>query len=140
MWDGLLARLQGKEKEPAPLPELDDHLALGALLVRVAKSDHFYHVSEISEIDRILAKSFDMNAIEAAKLRATSEKLETQAPGTPDFALLIRDHVDYAHRMDVVHALWAVILADGKDKPVEVAALHEIERHLGIDPKDSPAV
>jgi uncharacterized tellurite resistance protein B-like protein len=139
MWDGLKARLMGAPKAPEPLPEPDEQLALGALLVRVAKSDKEYHVSEIGEIDHILADSFGLNAVAAAKMRATCEKLEKQAPGTPDFALLIREHVDYAHRLEVVNALWKVILADGRDTPEEDAALHEIEGHLGIDPADSPA-
>ncbi|MFY0597584.1 MAG: TerB family tellurite resistance protein [Cognatishimia sp.] len=139
MWDGLLSRLRGKSPEPTPLPEPDEQLALGALLVRVAKSDREYHVTEIAEIDSILAKSFGINAVDAAKMRATCEKLEQHAPGTPDFALIIREHVDYAHRLEVVNALWDVILADGHDTPEEDAALHEIEGHLGIDPKDSPA-
>ena len=139
MWDGLIARLTGKASEPQPLPEPDEQLALGALLVRVAKSDREYHVAEIAEIDKILAKSFNINAVEAAQMRATCEKLEAQAPGTPDFALIIREHVDYAHRLEVVHALWDVILSDGRDTPEEDAALHEIEGHLGIDPQDSPA-
>lgn len=139
MWDGLIARLTGKAAERQPLPEPDEQLALGALLVRVAKSDREYHVAEIAEIDKILAKSFNINAVEAAKMRATCEKLEAQAPGTPDFALIIREHVDYAHRLEVIHALWDVILSDGRDTPEEDAALHEIEGHLGIDPADSPA-
>ena len=139
MWDGLIARLQGKPKEPTPLPEPDEQLALGALLVRIAKSDREYHVTEIAEIDEILSNSFEINAVEAAKMRATCEKLEAQAPGTPDFGLLIREHVDYAHRLEMVHAMWKVILADGRDTPEEDAALHEIERVMGIDPSDSPA-
>ncbi|MDO6726460.1 MAG: TerB family tellurite resistance protein [Cognatishimia sp.] len=139
MWDGLIARLKGTPKTQQPLPEPDEQLALGALLVRVAKSDREYHVTEISEIDSILSKSFEINAVEAAKMRATCEKLEAQAPGTPDFGLIIREHVDYAHRLEMVNAMWKVILADGRDTPEEDAALHEIERVMGIDPKDSPA-
>jgi uncharacterized tellurite resistance protein B-like protein len=139
MWDGLLRRLKGKPKAPQPLPEPDDKLALGALMVRVAKSDRDYHASEIGEIDRILSASFGLKPIEAAKMRATCEKLEAQAPGTPDFALIIRQHVDYAHRLEVVQSLWQVILADGQDTPEEDATLHEIERIMGIDPADSPA-
>ncbi|GAA6207017.1 TerB family tellurite resistance protein [Cognatishimia sp. WU-CL00825] len=139
MWDGLITRLKGKPRTQQPLPEPDEQLALGALLVRVAKSDREYHVTEIGEIDKILSNSFNINAVEAAKMRATCEKLEAQAPGTPDFALLIREHVDYAHRLEMVNALWKVILADGRDTPEEDAALHEIEGHLGIAPADSPA-
>ncbi|SHH56253.1 TerB family tellurite resistance protein [Cognatishimia maritima] len=139
MWEGLISRLRGTSKKAPALPEPDESLALGALLVRVAKSDHHYHVSEIAKIDQILAKSFQINAVQAAKMRATCEKLEKQAPGTPDFAILIREHVDYQHRLEMVQALWDVILADGADTPEEDAALHEIEKHLGILPEDSPA-
>ena len=97
MWDDFLARLRGTPKVQE-LPKPDEKLALGALLVRVAKSDSFYHVSEIVEIDHILAQSFGLNAVEAAKFRATSEKLESHAPDTTDFAALIRETVDYAHK------------------------------------------
>lgn len=140
MWDDFLARLRGKGKsKAADLPEPDDKLALAALLVRVAKSDSFYHMSEIVEIDHILEESFSLNAVAAAKLRATAEKLEANAPGTSKFAEIIRGDVDYAHRLEVVEQLWKVILADGQDRPVEHTALHEIEAHLGINPADSPA-
>ncbi len=136
IWDHLLDRLRGKSDD-APLPEPDEKLALGALLVRVAKSDDNYHALEISEIDRILSATFGLNPIEAAKLRATCEKLEHNAPGTPDFALLIRENVDYPHRLDVTKKLWSVIEADGKHVPAEDASLHEIEKLMGIKPEDS---
>lgn len=138
MWDDFIARLRGKPKSQ-PLPEPDEKLALGALLVRVAKSDSFYHVNEIIEIDHILGQSFALSSVEAAKLRATSEKLESHAPDTTEFTALIRDTVDYEHRLVIVQQLWTVILADGRDLPAEHTALHEIESHLGINPADSPA-
>ncbi|MGX9350743.1 tellurite resistance TerB family protein [Shimia sp. W99] len=137
MWDALLTRLRGKPK-PTALPEPDEKLALGALLVRVAKSDNHYDADEIGEIDRILAGTFGLNPIQAAKMRATCEKLEAAAPGTPDFALLIRQNVDYPHRLEMVQALWRVIMADGDHVPAEDASLHEIEAMLGIKPEDSP--
>ncbi|GAA6179118.1 MULTISPECIES: TerB family tellurite resistance protein [unclassified Shimia] len=138
IWDQLLHRLMGTPNTP-PLPEPDEKLALGALLVRVAKSDHSYHALEIGEIDRILCETFSLKPIEAAKLRATCEKLENAAPGTPDFALLIRENVDYPHRLEVANKLFKVIEADGKHLPEEDASLHEIEAILGIKPEDSPA-
>ncbi|WP_239113246.1 TerB family tellurite resistance protein [Shimia biformata] len=138
MWDALMRRLSGKPQEPK-LPEPDEHLALGALLVRVAKSDSHYDAVEIGEIDRILAESFGLNPVEAAKMRATCEKLEAKAPGTPDFALIIRQNVDYPHRLDVMRALWRVIIADGEHAVEEDATLSEIAHILGIQPEDLPA-
>ncbi len=133
-----MRRLSGKPQEPK-LPEPDEHLALGALLVRVAKSDSHYDAVEIGEIDRILAESFGLNPVEAAKMRATCEKLEAKAPGTPDFALIIRQNVDYPHRLDVMRALWRVIIADGEHAVEEDATLSEIAHILGIQPEDLPA-
>ena len=49
--------------EPEPLPDPDAELALGALLVRVAKSDQDYQIEEISLIDNILARLFDRDPI-----------------------------------------------------------------------------
>lgn len=138
-WDSLLDRLRGKHTAP-PLPEPDEKLALGALLVRVAKSDDHYDAVEIGEIDRILAGTFGMAPIAAAKMRAVCEKLEAAAPGTPHFAQLIRQTVDYPHRLEMVQKLWQVIMADGDHVPAEDDSLHEIEVMLGIDPAHSPAL
>ncbi len=137
MFESLINRLKGKRETPA-LPEPDEHLALGALLVRVAKSDHHYDPLEIGEIDHILADSFELKPIEAAKMRATCEKLEAQAPGTPDFALLIRQTVDYPHRLEMIRALWKVVMADGTHAPEEDEAMLEILKIFGIRAEDRP--
>ncbi|SHI78438.1 Uncharacterized conserved protein, tellurite resistance protein B (TerB) family [Shimia gijangensis] len=137
MFESLINRLRGTQETP-PLPEPDEHLALGALMVRVAKSDQHYDALEIGEIDRLLAESFSLNPIEAAKMRATCEKLEAQAPGTPDFALLIRQTVDYPHRLEMIRAFCRVIMADGRHLPEEDAALSDILRIFGIRDEDKP--
>jgi uncharacterized tellurite resistance protein B-like protein len=124
---------------PEPLPELTARLALGALLVRVAMADKVYTAEEIGQIDRIMAKSYDLNPIEAARLRAICEKLEKRAPGTEEFAQLIMHKVPYIERLQIVGALWDVVLADGVRDDDEEDTLHLIETTLGITSKDSDA-
>lgn len=124
---------------PAPLPELDARLALGALLVRVAMADGVYTAAEIGQIDRILGQSYSLKPIEAARLRATCEKLEKHAPGTDEFARLIRQEVPYQDRLQIVAALWDVVLADGERDDAEEQTLHLIETTLGITSEDSDA-
>ncbi|CUK01651.1 TerB family tellurite resistance protein [Shimia thalassica] len=136
MFESLINRLKGQSAAPKELPEPDERLALGALLVRVAKSDAHYDAVEIGEIDRILSKTYGLNPVEAAKMRATCEKLEAQAPGTPDFALLIRQNVDYPHRLEMLQALRRVIDADGTTEEAESETLLEIENMLGISASD----
>ena len=125
--------------EPAPLPQPNPQLALGALLVRVAFADKDYRASEIGQIDRILAQTFDLNPIDAAKLRAICEKLERDAPGTPEFAEILREEVDYADRKALGDAMWAVALADGHRDEQEEIQLTAIETALGLTDHDMQA-
>ena len=136
-----LHRLTGAAKARGEvLPPLDARLALAALLVRVAKSDHTYLASEISLIDKLLAHRFGLNPVEAAKLRATAEKLEHQAPPTQDFTRLIRDAVSYYERLDVLDGLWQVVMADGLEKPEEIEVLELATGALGIAEEDAAEV
>lgn len=122
--------------EPKPLPQPNAQLALGALLVRVAFADREYKASEIGQIDRILAQTFDLKPIEAAKLRATCEALERDAPGTPEFALILREEVDYSDRKALGDAMWSVAMADGHSDEAEEIQLVAIETALGLTESD----
>ena len=53
MFADFLKRLTSPETEP--LPDEDARLALSALLVRIARSDHDYSAGEKERIDRINA-------------------------------------------------------------------------------------
>jgi uncharacterized tellurite resistance protein B-like protein len=119
-----------------PLPQPNPQLALGALLVRVAFADRTYKAAEIGQIDRILQRTFKLGPIEAAKLRATCEALERDAPGTPEFARLLREEVDYADRKALGEAMWSVALADGDSDEAEEMKLEEIEAALGLTEGD----
>ena len=123
--------------EPAPLPEPDEKLALGALMVRVAMSDHRYRVSEISKIDRLFGRLYGLKPIEAAKMRATSEKLEKQAPETDKFAIIIRETVSFEARVDALEALWEVVLADGTVADEELRVVESVRNALGLSMADS---
>lgn len=141
MFTEFLQRLTGTAKaQDQHLPEPDARMALAALLVRVAKSDHAYLASEISLIDRFLARRFQLNPVEAAKLRAVAEKLEHQAPPTEKFTQLIRDAVSYNERVEVLEALWQVVMADGVKHAEEAEVLDFATGALGLAPEDAAEV
>ncbi|MEJ1992829.1 MAG: TerB family tellurite resistance protein [Maritimibacter sp.] len=135
---GFFDRLRGRKPEEE-LPELDARLAMGALLVRLAKADEHYAFEEIAQIDKLISDFEDMNAIEAAKLRATCEKLEADAPDTETFTALVQDNVPYAARTELYGALWQVSLADRILKPEEEVFLSEISKALAIREADEAA-
>lgn len=122
---------------PAPLPEPDEKLALGALMVRVAMSDHSYQFAEIRRIDRLLSRLFGLGPVEAAKMRATSEKLEKQAPETERFAHLIRETVSFEARVDALEALWEVVLSDGNADAEELRVIEQAREALGLSEADN---
>ena len=124
---------------PEPLPQPNPQLALGALLVRVAFADKNYRASEIGQIDRILSQTFGLNPIAAAKLRATCEKLERDAPLTPEFATILREEIDYADRKALSDAMWSVALSDGHRHEQEEIQLLAIEMALGLTDQDMQA-
>jgi uncharacterized tellurite resistance protein B-like protein len=133
----MLSRLFPRRKAtPKPLPQPNAQLALGALLVRVALADRNYRASEIGQIDRILAQTFGLKPIEAAKLRATCEALERDAPGTPEFTRILREEVDYDDRKALGEAMWQVALSDGARNDDEEIQLVAIETALGLSDED----
>lgn len=125
--------------EAKPLPQPNAQLALGALLVRVAFADQEYRASEVGQIDRILAATFGLKPLEAAKLRATCEALERHAPGTPEFAEILRNEVDYEDRKSLADAMWSVALADSERDETEEKILYDIESALGLTEEDIAA-
>ncbi len=128
-----------RKPDPKPLPQPTPQLALGALLVRVAFADKSYRAAEVSQIDRILARTFNLKPLDAAKLRATCEALERHAPGTPEFAMILRDEVPYADRKALGDAMWSVALADGGRDENEEIQLLAIETALGLTDQDMAA-
>lgn len=136
MFAELIQRLTGHTPEE-PMPELDGRLALGALLVRLAKADHLYSFEEISKIDQILEKRYNINAVEAAKMRATCEKIELQAPDTQTYTELVQAGVAYSERLAVFEALWQVSMADGTFRSEEDKVLRFVATALGLKTEDA---
>ncbi len=139
MLERLTALFQRKTPAETPLPAPDARLALGTLLVRVAMADKAYLFEEIEQIDRILGEAYGLNPVEAAKMRATCEKLAFAMDDDREMAELVRASVEYDHRREKVDALWKVVLADGITDDREAALVDLVEDVLGVSRADSEA-
>lgn len=118
-----------------PLPEADAKHALGALLVRVAQADHAYLFQEVEQIDRILAKRFGLNPLEAAKMRAGCERLSDEMPDTKDLIAVLHDAIDLAEREATLLALWQVVFSDGQLHETEDELLALVQNTFGVAPE-----
>lgn len=135
MFQDLLNRLI--QLNPAPIVDADARLALTALLVRVARSDHDYSGSEQGLIDQITQDRYGLSHQDAVALRAEAEAMEAEAPDTVRFTRAIKDAVAYDDRVGVVEALWKVVLADGQRAQEEDALLRLVTSLLGVSDTDS---
>lgn len=135
MFGELFRRLT--ETDPAPLADADARVALGALLVRLARADGSYDADEIAQIDAVLKERYGLSDAEAADLRGQCEIAETEAPDTVRFTRAIKDAVPYGDREAVIEALWSVVLADGVRDRHEDAILRMVAPLLGVTDQDS---
>ena len=135
MFSDLLRRLTAPE--PQALPDTDARLALGALLVRLARTDGVYAASEILQIDQVLMQRYGLDHAGAQALRARCEALEADAPDTVRFTRAIKDAIPYPDRLGVIEAMWAVVLADGVRDDEEDSLMRMVAPLLGISDQDS---
>ena len=124
-------------KSPGIERDISASEAMAALMVRIAKSDDDYSITEIARIDAVLGLLYQLSADQAAKLRQTAEALEAEAPDTVRFTRAIKEEVPYEERFDVVRALWQVVLADGARDAEEDALMRLLASLLGINDRDS---
>ncbi len=136
---GMFAKLLSSLLAPAPLPlpAPQARLALGALLIRVAKADGHYAGAEVARIDRVLAARYDLAPFEAGLLRQKAEALEAEAPDTVRFTRALKDAVPLEDRRGLMAALWSVALADGGREAGEDAVIRLVASLLGITDRDS---
>ncbi|MCP1168169.1 tellurite resistance TerB family protein [Limimaricola litoreus] len=135
MFADLLRRLT--DPGPQPLPDADARLALGALLVRLARADGDYSAEESRRIHRILMARYGLDEAGAARLRADCEVMEAEAPDTVRFTRAIKDAVSYEEREAVIEALWEIALADGQRDAEEDALMRMVAPMLGVSDPDS---
>lgn len=135
MFADLLRRLTAPA--PEPVTDADARLALGALLIRIARSDGHFDGAERAQIKAVLEERYGLP--DATVLLADCETLEAEAPDTVRFTRAIKDAVPYEDRLGVIAALWSVVLADGKRDAEEDSLMRMIAPMLGVEDQDSNA-
>lgn len=121
--------------DAAPFDPGDAPVALGALLVRLARSDPACALAPPPVIDAILARRYDLTAQEAAEMREACECIERAAPDTGRFAEILRMAVDYRERHALALSLWEEMCREAQP-PDEARISLLAEAVLGVQSAD----
>jgi len=119
------------------LTDMDARLALAALMVRIARTDHFYAAEEVERIERVLVQRYGLDPFAAADLRRAAEDLETAAPDTIRFTRALKDAMPLVDRAGLLQSLWSVALSDGSRDSDEDQMLRLIANLLGLSDVES---
>ncbi|NVO18954.1 MAG: TerB family tellurite resistance protein [Bacteroidetes bacterium] len=108
------------------------------LAAAVMKSDNKILKSELDFVKRFLVSQFGMD--EAERQLLTLRELLKQ-----DFDLIavsgqIKKYMEYAGRLQLLHFLFGIALADGVTHPQELSTIEQISRGLGITDADFSSV
>ena len=122
---------------PEPMSDTDARLALGALLVRLARADGDYAQVERDRIRAVLKTRYAPDDLDA--LLRDCETLESEAPDTVRFTRAIKDAVPYEDRLSVISAMWDIVLADGERDAQENSLMRMVAPMLGVTDQDSNA-
>ncbi|MGE0741655.1 MAG: TerB family tellurite resistance protein [Hyphomonadaceae bacterium] len=136
MFANLLRRLSGRD-DNAPLATDETRVAMAALLVIAAHADHDYADVERTQIERVLADRYQLDANAAATLRAEGEAAEAAAMDLYKFTSLIKRAIPYEERASVLEAMWRVVLADAQREMHEETLMRRVTDLLGLDPRES---
>ena len=119
-------------EKPDPVSGEDAHIALAALLVRIAKSDSQYDNSEVETIKRVLIKQFKMSEEKSISTVKIAEQMEAEAPDTVRFTRALKNTIPYESRRQIIEGLWQVALADGARDSQEDAIIRLAAKLLGV--------
>lgn len=133
----ILTRLFVSSPGTDPLPDREAALALTAIMLRVAHSDHFQTAEEVERIDRVLMARYDLDAFGAQSLRQEASKIEADAPDTVRFTRALKEHVAIEERIGLIVALWEVALSDGERDAHEDQLIRQVSALLGVSDVES---
>jgi len=119
-------------EKPDPVSTEDAHVALAALLVRIAKSDSQYDRSEVETIKHVLMTQFKMSEEKSISTIETAEQLEAEAPDTVRFTRALKNTIPFESRRQIIEGLWQVALADDARDSQEDAIIRLAAQLLGV--------
>ena len=114
--------------------------AIAAILVRAAKTDNEYTVSEKKLIDHLLANNLNISQEDARLLRLQGQELEMEINDNVQLTRIIKQDIPYEDRHQLIEQLWSIVLDDNNRTPEENKLMRVLTHLLGISDVNSAKV
>ncbi|MCW1933874.1 tellurite resistance TerB family protein [Pararhodobacter zhoushanensis] len=125
--------------DAAARAEVSPQIAVAALLVDAARADGVYAPDESDAVAALLAAIFSLTPAEARALRAQGEVAQGDAPDIVRFTRVIKFALEEDQRIQLIEALWSVVLVDHQRDPNEDALLRRLPPLIAVSDHDSAA-
>lgn len=124
------------QKEEDCLKEVDDKIALGALLWIIAEADEKFLPAEEEKIKEVLTSysnisKEDLPLVLTSIRQAVKEKIDLFY-----FSKEVKEELDYPARINIVKQLFRIACADGELAEVELETIRKIAHLFYISHKD----
>ena len=129
MWNKLVDIFSPEIKEDS----LTSDNAIAAILVRAARTDNEYTLSEKNLIDHLLSIQLSLDLEEAKILRTKGEELENKINDNVQLTRVIKKDISYEDRQEIVEQLWRIVLDDNTRTPEENKFMRVLTHLLGIN-------
>lgn len=119
---------------PHRVSQGDFGMSLLVLVGAVMKSDGKIVKSELEYVKQFFVRQFGEESAKQALLML-KDILKQEIP-VQDVCIQIRSNMDYSSRLQLLHLLFNVSLADASIQPAEISIIEKIAGYLGVAPND----
>jgi DnaJ like chaperone protein len=123
---------------PGPTTSGDFAMSLLVLVAAVMKADGKVMQSELDYVKNYFSRNFGNAATHEAMIYLR-DLLKQQIP-LNDVTRQIKQRLDYSSRLQLLHFLYGISMADGKMHPEEMNVIGRIAVNLGISEKDAQSI
>lgn len=109
-------------------------MSLLVLVAAVMRADGKVVRAELDYVKQYFVKAFGHNAASEG-IRMLGDLLKQEIP-VKDVSLQIKQNMDYASRLQLLHFLFGISSADGMVHPDEIKVIEQIAYYLGLSQKD----
>ena len=113
-------------------------MSLLVLVAAVMRADGKVVRAELDYVKQYFVKAFGHDAASEG-VRMLGDLLKQEIP-VRDVSLQIKQNLDYASRLQLLHLLFGISSADGRVDPNEIRVIEQIASYLGLSKKDTDSI